>query len=76
MQVWNVMVLVLLGVAETQYVQAEDRGNKLKQLLVKAKKDLSDAKKLVCNQHYSVIYSGVVSECFVITDEQKDVQSD
>ena len=29
-----------------QYNASEDRGNKLKQLLVKAKKDLADAKKL------------------------------
>ncbi len=33
--------------AESQYLQAEDRGNKLKQLLVKAKKDLADSKKIV-----------------------------
>ena len=34
--------------SESQYQQAEERGNKLKQMLVKTKKDLSDAKKLVC----------------------------
>ena len=32
---------------EEQHIQAEERGNKLKQLLVKTKKDLADAKKLV-----------------------------
>jgi len=34
--------------AESQYTQAEEHGNKLKQLLLKTKKDLADAKKLVC----------------------------
>ena len=35
---------------ESQHIQSEDRGNKLKQLLVKCKKDLSDAKKLEAEQ--------------------------
>jgi len=34
--------------AESQYAQAEEHSNKLKQLLLKTKKDLADAKKLVC----------------------------
>lgn len=38
---------------EEQRVQAEDRGNKLKQLLVKAKKDIADAKKLETEQRSS-----------------------
>jgi len=33
--------------AESQYAQAEEHSNKLKQLLMKTKKDLADAKKLV-----------------------------
>jgi len=33
--------------AEGQYAQAEEHSNKLKQLLLKAKKDLAEAKKLV-----------------------------
>ena len=36
-----------LETVEEQHIQAEERGNKLKQLLVKTKKDLADAKKLV-----------------------------
>ena len=39
--------------SESQYLQAEDRGNKLKQLLVKAKKDLAEAKKTVSHSHCS-----------------------
>ena len=41
--------MLIPDTAESQYLQAEDRGNKLKQLLVKAKKDLAEAKKLVIN---------------------------
>jgi len=33
--------------AEGQYTQSEEHSNKLKQLLMKTKKDLADAKKLV-----------------------------
>ena len=33
--------------AESQVTQSEDRGNKLKQLLAKTKKELADAKKTV-----------------------------
>ena len=33
--------------SQSQYLQAEDRGNKLKQLLVQTKKDLADSKKRV-----------------------------
>jgi len=33
--------------AEGQHAQAEEHGNKLKQMLLKTKKDLADAKKLV-----------------------------
>lgn len=36
---------MFLESVETQRLQAEDRGNKLKQLLVKSKKDLAEAKK-------------------------------
>jgi len=44
------VVLYCVGITETaegQYAQAEEHGNKLKQLLLKTKKDLADAKKLV-----------------------------
>jgi len=37
----------VIETAEGQYAQAEEHGNKLKQLLLKTKKDLADAKKLV-----------------------------
>ena len=40
-------ILLQTEAAESQYLQSEDRANKLKQLLVKAKKDLAEAKKLV-----------------------------
>ena len=33
--------------SQSQYLQAEDRGNKLKQLLVQTKKYLADSKKRV-----------------------------
>lgn len=38
--------------SESQYAQAEEHCNKLKQLLVKTKKDLSEAKKLVSRIYY------------------------
>ena len=41
------------GIIEDQRQQAEERGNKLKQLLVKAKKDIADAKKLETEQRSS-----------------------
>ena len=41
------MQFLFLDALEDQHNQAEERANKLKQLLVKAKKDLTDAKKLV-----------------------------
>ena len=40
-------IVLLIDAVEEQHTQAEERANKLKQLLVKAKKDLTDAKKLV-----------------------------
>ena len=40
-------LLTLPDASESQYLQAEDRGNKLKQLLVKTKKDLAEAKRTV-----------------------------
>ena len=48
-----VLTLWFTETVEEQHVQAEERGNKLKQLLVKAKKDLADAKKLVGNPSLS-----------------------
>ena len=40
-----------LDQAESQHNQAEERGNKLKALLVKTKKDLAEAKKVVSINH-------------------------
>ena len=42
--------------AEAQSSAAEDRANKLKQLLVKSKKDLAEAKKVVSNKHLERTY--------------------
>lgn len=44
---------LITDAVEEQRVQAEERGNKLKQLLVKAKKDIADAKKLETEQRSS-----------------------
>jgi hypothetical protein len=41
------IILLYADSSETQHQQSEERGNKLKQLLVKAKKDLAEAKKTV-----------------------------
>jgi len=53
--------MLCVGVIETaegQYAQAEEHGNKLKQLLLKTKKDLADAKKLV--QYFYLLLLTVV----------------
>ena len=47
--------------SQSQYLQAEDRGNKLKQLLVQTKKDLADSKKRVRCQNTA---PGVLSHIF------------
>ena len=49
-----VYVFVYTDSSQSQYLQAEDRGNKLKQLLVQTKKDLADSKKRV---HSCAIFS-------------------
>ena len=41
------MTLIFSESAETQYQQSEERANKFKQLLVKSKRDLAEAKKTV-----------------------------
>lgn len=48
----SICVVAETETAESQYAQAEEHSNKLKQMLVKTKKDLADAKKLV---HLSAI---------------------
>ena len=47
------MLCCCLDAAEAQRLQSEDRGNKLKQLLVKTKKDLAEAKKTESEQRSS-----------------------
>merc|ERR1712002_693319 len=47
---------------ENQFVQSEDRGNKLKQLLVKAKKDCADVKKMEGEQKAVEIQLGTQVE--------------
>jgi len=44
---------MLTDSVDEQRVQADDRGNKLKQMLVKTKKELADSKKWVSSLHYS-----------------------
>ncbi len=47
---WTKRDFLLSDTTEGQYLQAEDRGNKLKQLLVKAKKDLAEARHVETEQ--------------------------
>jgi len=50
--------------AESQYTQSEEHSNKLKQLLLKAKKDLADAKKLVWS--FAAAFCNMLQYCTVI----------
>ena len=62
-------VLMIVDVATAQQQQTESRGNKLKQLLLKAKKELAETKQLVswCSYHillhtYPDIYDPSMSD--------------
>jgi len=55
---WVMLCVGVIETAEGQYAQAEEHGNKLKQLLLKTKKDLADAKKLV--QYFYLLLLTVV----------------
>jgi len=50
--------------AESQYAQAEEHSNKLKQLLMKTKKDLADAKKLVREFTVAICNSYIWAEAY------------